>query len=289
MHYIRCYVPYVDPQASVSDLGATRPAVPQGCHQGGQNNGTPRFPWGKPQSWTCALPGKRDFEDVFKSRILKWGEYLGSYEWFIPSQGSLWGGGRVRSEKEWCHCWGATRQGTQVSPEARRDGGMASLTPRTWVWANSGRQWRPGRPGVLPSLGSQRVGHNWATTQRAEARKSKDTDSGNGTRPCQQLDYRTSDLQNGTVINPCCFQPPSLWSLVTAATGSWHSHLPELLEREVPAFFHLCLYFLFLWLSSYVYSNFLHRFHQYITVYSVLWLSILLNKQNHSKEWPTCR
>ena len=39
----------------------------------------------------------------------------------------------------------------------------ASLTQWTWVWANSGSWWWTGRPGVLQSMGSQRVGHNWAT------------------------------------------------------------------------------------------------------------------------------
>ena len=40
---------------------------------------------------------------------------------------------------------------------------MASLTQRTWVWANFRRWWRTGKPGVLQSMGSQRAGHNWAT------------------------------------------------------------------------------------------------------------------------------
>ena len=39
------------------------------------------------------------------------------------------------------------------------DGWMASSAPWTWVWASSGRYWRIGKPGVLPSMGSQRVGH----------------------------------------------------------------------------------------------------------------------------------
>ena len=34
-------------------------------------------------------------------------------------------------------------------------------TPWTWVWVNSGRWWCTGRPGVLPSIRSQRVGHDW--------------------------------------------------------------------------------------------------------------------------------
>ena len=33
----------------------------------------------------------------------------------------------------------------------------------TWVWVNSGSWWWTGRPGVLQSMGSQRVGHDWAT------------------------------------------------------------------------------------------------------------------------------
>ena len=35
---------------------------------------------------------------------------------------------------------------------------MVSLTQWTRVWASSGRWWRTGRPGVLQSMGSQRVG-----------------------------------------------------------------------------------------------------------------------------------
>ena len=40
---------------------------------------------------------------------------------------------------------------------------MASPTQWTWVWVNSGSWWWTGRPGVLQSMGLQRVGHDWAT------------------------------------------------------------------------------------------------------------------------------
>ena len=43
------------------------------------------------------------------------------------------------------------------------DGWMASLTRRTCVWVNSRSWWWSGRPGVLRFMGSQRVGHDWAT------------------------------------------------------------------------------------------------------------------------------
>ena len=43
------------------------------------------------------------------------------------------------------------------------DGWMASPTQWTWVWASSGSLWCTGRPGMLQSMGSQRVGHDWVT------------------------------------------------------------------------------------------------------------------------------
>ena len=43
------------------------------------------------------------------------------------------------------------------------DGWMASSTEWTWVWVNSGSWWWTGRPGVLQSMGSQRVRHDWAS------------------------------------------------------------------------------------------------------------------------------
>ena len=43
------------------------------------------------------------------------------------------------------------------------DGWMVSLTQWTWIWVNSGSWWWTGRPGVLWFMGSQRVGHAWAT------------------------------------------------------------------------------------------------------------------------------
>ena len=41
------------------------------------------------------------------------------------------------------------------------DGWMASLTRWTWVWASSRSWWWTGKPGMLQSTGSQRVGQDW--------------------------------------------------------------------------------------------------------------------------------
>ena len=43
------------------------------------------------------------------------------------------------------------------------DSWMASPTQWTWVWINSGRWWWTERPGMLQSMGSQRIRHDWAT------------------------------------------------------------------------------------------------------------------------------
>ena len=43
------------------------------------------------------------------------------------------------------------------------DGWMASPTRWAWVWVDSRSWWWTGKPSVLWLMGSQRVGHDWAT------------------------------------------------------------------------------------------------------------------------------
>ena len=42
------------------------------------------------------------------------------------------------------------------------DGWMVSPNRWTWVWVSSRRWWWTGKPGMLQSMGSQRVRHDWA-------------------------------------------------------------------------------------------------------------------------------
>ena len=64
----------------------------------------------------------------------------------------------------WKRPWCWERLKTEEERDNRGwDGWMASPTRWTWVWGNSGSWWWTGRPGVLQSMGSQGVGHNWAT------------------------------------------------------------------------------------------------------------------------------
>ena len=85
--------------------------------------------------------------------------------------------------KDWCWSWNSNTLATwceELTPwkrpwcwEKLKAGGegddrgwdvwMASPTQWTWVWVNSGSWWWTGRPGLLQSMGLQRVRHDWAT------------------------------------------------------------------------------------------------------------------------------
>ena len=83
--------------------------------------------------------------------------------------------GRADTEAEapilatWCEevthwkrpwCWERVKAGGEGDDKGW-DGWMASPTRWTWVWASSRSWWWTGKAGVLQSMGSQRVGHNW--------------------------------------------------------------------------------------------------------------------------------
>ena len=59
-------------------------------------------------------------------------------------------------------CWERLKAGGE-GDNSGWAGWMASSTWWTWVWASSGSWWWIRRPGVLQSMGAQRVGHDWAT------------------------------------------------------------------------------------------------------------------------------
>ena len=59
-------------------------------------------------------------------------------------------------------CWARLKAGGE-GDDRGWDGWMASPTRWTWVWASSRNWWWTGKPGMLQSMGSQRVGHDWAT------------------------------------------------------------------------------------------------------------------------------
>ena len=63
-------------------------------------------------------------------------------------------------KRSWC--WKRLKAGGK-GDDREWDGWIASPTQWTWVWVNSRRWWWTGRPGMLQSMGLQRVGHDWVT------------------------------------------------------------------------------------------------------------------------------
>ena len=64
-------------------------------------------------------------------------------------------------ERPWC--WKRLKAGGR-GDDRGWDGWMASPTWWTWVWVSSRRWWWTGKPGMVQSVGLQRVGHDWAHT-----------------------------------------------------------------------------------------------------------------------------
>ena len=59
-------------------------------------------------------------------------------------------------------CWERVKAGGEGDNRGW-DGWMASPTRWTWIWVSSESWWWTGKPGVLKSMGSQRVGQDWVT------------------------------------------------------------------------------------------------------------------------------
>ena len=57
-------------------------------------------------------------------------------------------------------CWENLKAGE--GDDRGWDGRVASLKHWTWLWVGFGSWWWAGKPGMLQSKGSQRVGHDWA-------------------------------------------------------------------------------------------------------------------------------
>ena len=77
---------------------------------------------------------------------------------------------KMKHQSTWCEqptqwkrswCWERLKARGE-GDDRGWDGWMVSPTRWTWVWASSGSWWWIGRPDMLQSMVSQRVGHNWA-------------------------------------------------------------------------------------------------------------------------------
>ena len=106
------------------------------------------------------LHWRRSNQSSLKKSVLNiyWKDWCWSWN---PNTLATWCEELTHLKRPWC--WERLKAGGEVDDRGW-DGWMASLTQWTWVWVNSGSWWWTGRPGVLQSIGSQRVGTwlgNW--------------------------------------------------------------------------------------------------------------------------------
>ena len=89
---------------------------------------------------------------------------LGSQkDWFWKWSSNIWPPDAKRwliGKAPWC--WERVKAEGEEGNKGW-DGWMASQIHWTWTWANSGRWWETERPGMLQSMGSQKVGPDLVT------------------------------------------------------------------------------------------------------------------------------
>ena len=100
---------------------------------------------------------------------LIWDSNLGIYIRLIWSWNSntlaTWCEELTHLKRPWC--WKRLRAGGE-GDDRGWDGWMASPIQWTWVWVNSRSWWWTERPGVLQSMGLQRIRHDWATELKTQ-------------------------------------------------------------------------------------------------------------------------
>ena len=115
----------------------------------------------------------QNFKEWFKGVALETGKKNKNQEYSVLGKDrcwrwssntlATWGEELTHRKRPWC--WGRLRAGGE-GVDRGWDGWMASAIQWTWVCVCSGRWWRTGKPGVLQSVGSERVWHDWATERK---------------------------------------------------------------------------------------------------------------------------
>ena len=145
---------------------------------------------------------------------LPWAEYLTlapNKDWCWSSNTlAIWFEEMTYWKKPWC-CERLRAGGK--GGDRGWDGWVVSLTWWTWVWVNSGRQWRTGKPGVLQSHGLQNQTQlsNWTTTTQA-------WESSAGVR---NFDHYSC---SATMVWTCCFVYSQTLYEVSSLDSTWKNH-----------------------------------------------------------------
>ena len=122
--------------------------------------------------WTAVL--KKTLESPLDSKEIKPVKPKGNHPWIFTGRTDveaeapiLWPSDAEPTQWKRSWCWERLRVGGE-GDDRGWNSWMASLTQWTWVWVNSGRWGRTGKPGMLQSMGSHTVRHNWVAEQQQE-------------------------------------------------------------------------------------------------------------------------
>ena len=104
------------------------------------------------------LDSKDQTSQPWRKSVLNihWKDWCWSWN---PNNLATWCEKLTHLKRPWC--WERLRAGGE-GDDRGWDDWMALRTQWTCVWVNSRSWWGTGRPGMLWSMGSQRVGHDWA-------------------------------------------------------------------------------------------------------------------------------
>jgi len=128
--------------------------------------------WAHKNWWFWTMVLEKTLECPLDCKEIKPANPKGNWTWiFIGNTDAeadvanilaTWCKGLTHCQRPWC--WERLKAGGEGDNRGW-DGWTASLVQWSLVWVSSGRWWRTGKPGVLQSMGSQKVGHIWMTEQ----------------------------------------------------------------------------------------------------------------------------
>ena len=112
-------------------------------------------------SWEVPWTARRSNQSILKEPWILIGRTDAEVPLLWPPDAKSWLFGKGPDAGE---NWGQEEKGATEDE-------IGLSTQWTWVWANSGSQWRAGKPGMLQSMGLQRVGHDLATVQQQQQQR----------------------------------------------------------------------------------------------------------------------
>ena len=115
--------------------------------------------WCGRRLWRVPWTARRSNQSILKESVLNshWKDWCWSWN---SNTSATWCEELTHWKRPWC--WERLKAGGEGDDQGK-DCWMTSLTQWTWVWVSFWSWWWTGKPGMLQSMGLQKVGHDSAT------------------------------------------------------------------------------------------------------------------------------